>query len=101
VSRLYEPPGTVPYARWCERAKAVRPSSISIIAQALVDNPEQVSVNEVDEGDTVVYELTVAKSDIGKVIGKEGRNAVAIRTILNAMAGKAQKKMRLELLDQG
>jgi uncharacterized protein len=69
------------------------------IAQALVDNPEQVSVKEVDDGDTVVYELTVAKNDIGKVIGKEGRNVVAIRTILNAMAGKAQKRLRLELME--
>jgi predicted RNA-binding protein YlqC (UPF0109 family) len=72
---------------------------ILTIAQALVDNPDQVSINEVDDGDTVVFELTVARSDIGKVIGKEGRNAVAIRTILNAMAGKTQKKLRLEIIE--
>ena len=72
---------------------------ILTIAQTLVDNPDQVSINEVDDGDTVVFELTVAKSDIGKVIGKEGRNAVAIRTILNAMAGKAHKKFRLEIIE--
>jgi len=72
---------------------------ILTIAQAVVDNPDQVSVNEVDDDDTVVFELTVARSDIGKVIGKEGRNAVAIRTILNAMAGKTQKKLRLEIIE--
>ena len=63
---------------------------ISQIVQALVDNPEQLSLNEADDGGTVVYELTVAKSDIGKVIGKEGRNVISIRTILNAMAGRAR-----------
>ena len=68
--------------------------------KALVDHPEQVSINEVDDGHTVVYELTVAKSDIGKVVGKEGRNIIAIRNILNAMAGKTKKRLRLELLDQ-
>jgi uncharacterized protein len=74
---------------------------IIINAQALVDNPEQVSINEVDDGNTVLYELTVAKSDIGKIIGKQGKNITAIRTILNAIAGKTQKRSRLELMDQG
>lgn len=74
---------------------------ITLFAKELVDNPEQVSVNEVDDGNTVLDELTVAKSDIGKVVGKEDRNIIAIRSILNAMAGKQQKRMRLELKDQG
>ena len=74
---------------------------ILTIARALVDNPEQISINEVDDGNTVVYELTVAKSDIGKILGKQGRNITAIRTILNAIAGKTQKRSRLELMDQG
>ena len=74
---------------------------ITQIAQALVDDPEQVSINEVDDGNTVLYELTVAKNDTGKVIGKQGRNIIAIRTILNAIAGKTQKRSRLELMDQG
>jgi predicted RNA-binding protein YlqC (UPF0109 family) len=72
---------------------------ILIIAQELVDNPEQVSVNEVVGGNTVVYELTVVKSDIGKVIGKQGRNIIAIRTILNAITGKTKKRSRLELME--
>jgi uncharacterized protein len=74
---------------------------ITIIAKELVDNPEQVSINEVEDGNTVVYELIVAKSDIGKILGKQGRNIIAIRTILNAIAGKTQKRSRLELMDQG
>jgi uncharacterized protein len=74
---------------------------ITQIAQALVDHPEQVSVNGIESDNTIVFELTVSKGDIGKVIGKEGRNIDAIRTILNAMAGKARKRLRLELIDQG
>jgi len=71
------------------------------IAQALVDNPEKVSIKEVDDGNTVVYELTVAKSDIGKIIGKQSRTADAIRSILNSVAGKARKKFLLEIVDEG
>jgi predicted RNA-binding protein YlqC (UPF0109 family) len=69
---------------------------ITQIAQELVDNPEQVSINEVDDGNTFVYELTVAKSDIGKIISKQGRTADAIRSILNSVAGKARKKFLLD-----
>jgi len=71
------------------------------IAQALVDNPEKVSIKEVDDGNTVVYELTVAKSDIGKIIGKQSRTADAIRSILNSVAGKARKRLLLEIVDEG
>jgi predicted RNA-binding protein YlqC (UPF0109 family) len=74
---------------------------ILIIAQALVDYPEQVSVNKIESNNTVIIELAVAKSDIGKVLGKEGRTANAIRSILNAMAGKTRKRLMLEIVDQG
>ena len=74
---------------------------ILIIAQELVDHPEQVSVNKIESDNTVIIELTVAKSDIGKVLGKEGRTANAIRSILNAMAGKTRKRLMLEIVDQG
>jgi uncharacterized protein len=74
---------------------------ILIIAQALVDYPGQVSVNKIESNNTVIIELTVAKSDIGKVLGKEGRTANAIRSILNAMAGKTRKRLMLEIVDQG
>ena len=72
---------------------------ISDIVKALVDQPEQVSINEVEGGHTVVLELSVAKSDMGKVIGKQGRNAQAIRTILSAASGKVRKRYVLEILE--
>ena len=72
---------------------------ITQIAQALVDHPEQVSVNEIESNNTVIIELAVAKSDIGKVLGKEGRTANAIRSILNAMAGKTRKRLMLEIVE--
>jgi predicted RNA-binding protein YlqC (UPF0109 family) len=72
---------------------------ISDIVKALVDQPDQVSVNKVEAGHTVVLEISVAQRDIGKVIGKQGRNAQAIRTILSAAAGKLRKKYVLEILE--
>ncbi|MGD9364690.1 MAG: KH domain-containing protein [Desulfobacteraceae bacterium] len=69
------------------------------IAQALVDNPEAVSVNEIEGTQTTVFELKVAKSDLGKVIGKQGRTAQAIRTILMAVSAKIKKRMVLEIIE--
>jgi hypothetical protein len=69
------------------------------IVKALVDNPEQVRVNEIVSTQTVVLELKVAKSDMGKIIGKQGRTANAIRDLLNAASGKAGKRYMLEILD--
>ena len=72
---------------------------ISDVVKALVDQPGQVSVNEIEGGQTVVLELSVAKSDMGKVIGKQGRNAQAIRTILSAASGKVRKRYVLEIVE--
>jgi predicted RNA-binding protein YlqC (UPF0109 family) len=72
---------------------------ISDIVKALVDQPDQVSVNEVEGGHTVVLELSVDKSDMGKVIGKRGRNALALRTILSAASGKVRKRYVLEIVE--
>jgi len=69
------------------------------IVKAIVDNPEQVSVNEIESAQSVVLELTVAKSDMGKIIGKKGKTANAIRAILNAAAGKVKKRYMLEIVD--
>ena len=69
------------------------------IVQALVDHPEEVSVSEIGSSHTTVLEVTVAKTDIGKVIGKRGRTAHAIRTIINAAAGKTGKRYMLEIVD--
>ena len=73
---------------------------IVCVVQALVDHPEQVKVDEIKGGNTTVYELRVAKSDLGKVIGKHGRNANAIRTILTAASATAGKmRTILEIID--
>jgi predicted RNA-binding protein YlqC (UPF0109 family) len=69
------------------------------VAKALVDSPEQVVVNEVQGHNVTVIELTVAKSDIGKVIGKHGRTAEAIRTLLTGASVKLKKRCVLEILD--
>ena len=72
---------------------------IYYIAQALVDNPEQVTVSEVQGNQTSVLELKVAKEDLGKVIGKQGRTARAMRTILSAASAKAKKRTVLEIIE--
>ncbi len=72
---------------------------IKYIDQALVDNPEQVKVEEVEGRQTSVLELKVAKEDMGKVIGKKGRTAQAIRTILSAASAKVKKRTVLEIIE--
>jgi predicted RNA-binding protein YlqC (UPF0109 family) len=72
---------------------------IEHIAKALVDHPEQVKVSEVEGERTSVLELSVAKEDLGKVIGKEGRTAKAIRVILGATSAKLKKHYVLEILE--
>lgn len=72
---------------------------ILYIVQALVDEPEAVSVDEIEGTQTTVFELKVAKSDLGKVIGKQGRTAQAIRTILMAISAKIKKRMVLEIIE--
>ena len=72
---------------------------IKYIAQALVDHPEQVSVSEVEGNQTSVLELKVAKDDLGKVIGKQGRTARAMRTILSAASAKIKKRTVLEIIE--
>jgi predicted RNA-binding protein YlqC (UPF0109 family) len=72
---------------------------IKYISQALVDNPEKVEVTEVVGEQTSVIELRVAKEDLGKVIGKQGRTAKAIRTILSAASAKLHKRSVLEIIE--
>ncbi len=69
------------------------------MAKALVDKPEDVVVNEIDGEKTTVYELKVASSDLGKVIGKQGKTARAMRTILSASGTKIGKRCVLEILE--
>ncbi|BBO82228.1 KH domain-containing protein [Desulfosarcina ovata] len=72
---------------------------VTYIAQSLVDKPEQVTVAEVEGNQTTVLELTVAKEDLGKVIGKQGRTAQAMRTILSAVSSKVRKRTVLEIIE--
>ncbi len=72
---------------------------IEFIAQALVDHPDQVKVSEVEGEKTSVIELSVDKEDLGKVIGKQGRTAKALRTILTAASTKLGKRSVLEIIE--
>jgi len=72
---------------------------IAVIARALVDDPEAVAVYEVEATRTTVIELSVAKGDMGKVIGRQGRTAEAMRTILSAAAAKIRKQAVLEIVE--
>ncbi len=72
---------------------------IEYIAKALVDNPDEVLVSEVVGDQTSVLELKVAKDDLGKVIGKQGRSARAMRTILSAASTKLRKRTVLEIIE--
>lgn len=72
---------------------------IAYIAKALVDKPEEVMVTEVEGEQTSVIELKVAKDDLGKVIGKQGRTARAMRTVLSAASTKMNKRSVLEILE--
>ncbi|HPC46571.1 MAG TPA: KH domain-containing protein [Deltaproteobacteria bacterium] len=72
---------------------------IEFIARALVDNPDEVRVTEVEGEVTSVIELRVAKADLGKVIGKDGRTAKAMRTLLTAASTKMKKRAVLEIIE--
>jgi hypothetical protein len=72
---------------------------IKHIVQSLVDNPDEVTVTEVEGNQTSVLELKVAKEDLGKVIGKQGRTARAIRTILSAASAKLKKRTIMEIIE--
>ena len=72
---------------------------VEFMAKSLVDKPEDVEVNEIVGEQTTVVELKVAKEDLGKVIGKQGRTALSMRTILNAASTKLQKRSVLEIVE--
>ena len=72
---------------------------VEYMVKSLVDNPDEVKINEIEGEKSTILELRVMKEDIGKVIGKHGRIARAIRTIINASATKSGKRVVLEILD--
>ena len=71
---------------------------VEVIAKALVDNPDEVTVTETETDKAIVVELRVAQSDMGKVIGKQGRIAKAIRSVVKAAASKEEKKVVVEIM---
>jgi len=73
---------------------------VEIIAKSLVDHPDAVSVQEVEGEQSIILELKVADDDMGKVIGKQGRIAKAIRTVIKAAATKEDKRVMLEIIQQ-
>ena len=75
------------------------PALMTHVAKALVDAPEEVEVEAFDEGDHIVLELVVAESDLGKIIGRQGRMAKSLRTILGAAALKTRKRYQLEIVE--
>ena len=72
---------------------------VEVIAKALVDNPDEVVVTETENDDEIVIELKVASADMGKVIGKQGRIAKAIRAVVKAAAAKEDKKVIVDIMD--
>jgi predicted RNA-binding protein YlqC (UPF0109 family) len=72
---------------------------VDYLARGLVDKPEEVEVEEIEETDALVFELKVAEEDLGKVIGKQGRTAKALRTILSAASAKMRRRVILEILE--
>ena len=70
---------------------------VEFIAKSLVEDPDQVAVNEKDNGDEIIIELRVAPSDMGKVIGRQGRIAKSIRAVVNAASSKSDKKVTVEI----
>ena len=72
--------------------------ALETIIKAIVSDPEAVSVNEVEGEQSIIFEVKVAEGDMGKVIGKEGRIAKAIRTVIKAIASKEQKKVSVEFI---
>jgi predicted RNA-binding protein YlqC (UPF0109 family) len=72
---------------------------IDFIARSLVDDPEKVSINEIEGEKTTILELSVAENDLGKIIGRRGRTAKAMRTVLTAAATKLDKRAVLEIIE--
>lgn len=72
---------------------------LQTIIENLVDNPDAVEINQVDETGVIVFEVKVAEGDMGKIIGKQGRIAKSIRTVMKAVATKEHKKVTVEFLD--
>ena len=87
-----------PSAGGSETAPLLR-ELVLYLARALVEHPDEVAVEEIDEPDATVFELKVAESDLGRVIGRQGRTAKALRTVLSAASAKMKRRAILEILE--
>lgn len=85
-------------AEGSEKAPPLR-ELVLYLARALVEHPEQVAVEEIEEADATVFELKVAETDLGRVIGRQGRTAKALRTVLSAASAKTKRRAILEILE--
>jgi predicted RNA-binding protein YlqC (UPF0109 family) len=74
---------------------------VELIAKSLVDNPDKVQVSALDGEQSMIIELKVAPEDLGKIIGKQGRNVMAVRVILGAAGMKLKKRINLEIIEKG
>jgi predicted RNA-binding protein YlqC (UPF0109 family) len=81
-----------------EKAPPLR-ELVLYLARALVEHPDEVAVEEIEEPDATVFELKVAESDLGRVIGRQGRTAKALRTVLSAASAKIKRRAILEILE--
>ena len=72
---------------------------VVFLAKSLVENPDDVDVREVEEPDALVFELKVAEADLGRIIGRQGRTAKAMRTVLSAASAKSRRRAILEILE--
>jgi uncharacterized protein len=99
VENLFQREGVLKNSTINHRGEIVLKELIEYIARALVDSPDQVKVSEIEGEKTSMIELSVAKDDLGKVIGKEGRNARAMRTILSGASAKTHKRVVLEIIE--
>lgn len=81
-----------------EKAPPLR-ELVLYLARALVEHPDQVAVEEIEEADATVFELKVAETDLGRVIGRQGRTAKALRTVLSAASAKMKRRAILEILE--
>jgi predicted RNA-binding protein YlqC (UPF0109 family) len=81
-----------------EKAPPLR-ELVLYLARALVEHPDEVAVEQIEEPDATVFELKVAESDLGRVIGRQGRTAKALRTVLSAASAKMKRRAILEILE--
>ena len=90
--------GTLDLPEGSEKAPSLR-ELLSFLARSLVENPDKVEITEIEETDALVFELRVDESDLGRVIGRQGRTAKALRTVLSAASAKMKRRVILDIIE--